>query len=138
MKSSLTKINFQNEEEELKVWTRKMSNYCSIGVDARIGFGFDKNRTKSKICNKIVYAWEGVKKFFCLKLIRMKRIIKKLEEGNGVVDESNPLNKKTVFHTGSLTNSKEKSVNELEDNRLLEIDPINLIMLNIPSYMAGC
>ena len=29
-----------------------MSNYASIGIDARIGLGFDRNRKNSKRCNK--------------------------------------------------------------------------------------
>ena len=41
-----------------------MSNYASIGIDARIGLGFDRNRTNSKCCNKCVYCWEGFKKIF--------------------------------------------------------------------------
>ena len=44
-------------------FNRKMSNYMSIGICARIGFGFDKSRTSSKICNKLIYGWEGLKKF---------------------------------------------------------------------------
>ncbi len=42
---------------------RKMSNYSSIGIDARIGLGFDKSRSTNRYVNKIVYAWEGIKKF---------------------------------------------------------------------------
>lgn len=41
-----------------------MSNYFSIGIDARIGLGFDKHRTKSQLGNKCVYCWEGMKKLF--------------------------------------------------------------------------
>jgi hypothetical protein len=42
-----------------------MINYCGIGDDARIGIAFEKKRTKSKTCNKCVYAIEGFKKLFC-------------------------------------------------------------------------
>ena len=41
-----------------------MSNYCSVGIDARIGLGFDRNRTSSRFCNRIVYIIEGIKKMF--------------------------------------------------------------------------
>lgn len=41
-----------------------MCNYFSFGVDARIGYGFDKKRTSSAFCNKIVYCCEGFKKMF--------------------------------------------------------------------------
>jgi len=44
-------------------FARKMANYCSIGVDARIGLGFDRSRSTNRIVNKMIYAWEGIKKF---------------------------------------------------------------------------
>lgn len=41
-----------------------MCNYFSFGVDARIGWGFDKSRTRSAFGNKCVYCCEGFKKIF--------------------------------------------------------------------------
>jgi diacylglycerol kinase (ATP) len=41
-----------------------MINYFSIGVDARIGLSFDRNRQNSRVVNKAVYCWEGFKKMF--------------------------------------------------------------------------
>lgn len=55
--------NMTGEEIVTRKFCRKMSNYCSIGIDARIGLGFDKNRSKSRWINKLIYAWEGLKKF---------------------------------------------------------------------------
>ena len=49
-------------------------NYLSIGADARIGLGFDKKRTNSRLCNKIVYMCEGLKKTF-LKTSRLKEVV---------------------------------------------------------------
>ena len=49
----------------------------SFGIDARIGMGFDKNRKKSVIGNKCIYAWEGLKKMF-IKTKKMKDTIKKV------------------------------------------------------------
>ena len=46
------------------MYEKQMINYFSIGVDARIGYGFDKNRTTNQCCNKCVYCWEGFKKMF--------------------------------------------------------------------------
>jgi diacylglycerol kinase (ATP) len=37
--------------EKKLFFKRKMSNYCSVGIDARIGFGFDKNRSTIRCCN---------------------------------------------------------------------------------------
>jgi len=39
-----------------------MLNYLSIGLDARIALGFDKNRKSGRISNKLVYLNEGIKK----------------------------------------------------------------------------
>lgn len=66
------------EEVRSRVFRRKMSNYCSIGIDARIGLGFDKNRSKSRWVNKLVYAWEGLKKFL-KPSINVASIIEKME-----------------------------------------------------------
>lgn len=55
-----------------------MSNYCSIGLDAKIGLDFDKNRTKSRFLNKLVYGWEGLKNF-CLPQKGIKSVIEKME-----------------------------------------------------------
>lgn len=33
--------------EPIQVFKKSMSNYFSIGVDARIGLGFDRHRTTS-------------------------------------------------------------------------------------------
>ena len=55
-----------------------MSNYMSVGVDARIGLGFDRNRTQSALGNKCVYCWEGFKKMF-LKTSKMNTVIDSLD-----------------------------------------------------------
>jgi len=60
------------------LYHRRMSNYCSIGLDAKIGLGFDHKRTNNRILNKAVYAWEGFKNF-CLPQKRMKSVIKKMD-----------------------------------------------------------
>ncbi len=39
-----------------------MCNYFSIGIESRIGLGFDKKRTSSVFVNKMYYGWEGIKK----------------------------------------------------------------------------
>lgn len=52
-----------------------MSNYFSMGIDSRIGLGFDKRRTKSKCCNKCVYGLEGFKKMFCLRSPKVNQYV---------------------------------------------------------------
>lgn len=64
---------------------RLMSNYFSLGVDARIGFGFDKMRTKSQVLNKAVYAWEGCKKLCCLPVTFVHDFIDHFEDNGKVI-----------------------------------------------------
>jgi len=56
-----------------------MTNYISIGVDARIGLGFDKHRSNSIFKNKCRYCWEGFKKLF-ISTSKMNSVIESLEE----------------------------------------------------------
>lgn len=42
--------------------SKLMCNYFSFGLDARIGFAFEKRRTKSRCCNTCVYACQGAKR----------------------------------------------------------------------------
>lgn len=44
--------------------TFRMSNYFSVGVESRIGIGFDRYRTKNAFLNKMRYALEGFKNTF--------------------------------------------------------------------------
>jgi diacylglycerol kinase (ATP) len=54
-----------------------MGNYFSIGVESRIGVGFDRNRTTSQSCNKCVYICEGAKKNFA-RTVRVDEILDSL------------------------------------------------------------
>ena len=62
--SSKTK---KKEPLELKslCYSRYMCNYFSIGVESRVGLGFEKKRTTNAHCNKCVYVCEGLKKLMC-------------------------------------------------------------------------
>lgn len=155
-----------------------MSNYCSLGVDARIGLGFDRNRTKYRCCNKVVYGWEGLKKFVRPianvngGLLDSMDVIEedkdKRDNDNNNLQQNNksltdsptqPKNKDkptVVSHVVKLVQgisvkatslfvSKKKAAAikkaspgpPAEGTKRLKIDPINLIILNIDSYMAG-
>jgi len=100
-----------------------MSNYFSVGVDARVGVGFDKKRTKKKCCNKCMYFWEGLKKMCCccVKTKRIKEVIDHME----VVDEEG--NTTILFATTKAT----------ETDKYLEGNPTSLVVTNINSYMGG-
>lgn len=47
------------------LYQRFMINYFGMGMDAKIGTGFEKKRTSVRCCNKVVYAYEGFKRIFC-------------------------------------------------------------------------
>lgn len=79
VKKEKTTLNHATGETEVaSSFSRKMANYCSIGIDARIGLGFDRNRTKYRLVNKLVYAWEGIKKF-ARPTMNLHNIIEKME-----------------------------------------------------------
>lgn len=62
-----TRVQMKDESGHLvTTYRRYMSNYFSMGLDARIGLSFDKKRSRSKAKNKFVYFWEGFKKIFCM------------------------------------------------------------------------
>lgn len=48
-----------------KEYKRPMCNYFSIGVESRIGLGFEKSRSNHYLKNKCIYGWEGIKKMCC-------------------------------------------------------------------------
>jgi len=116
-----------------KILTKPMCNYFSmlslsfsfvrfigIGIESRLGLGFDKKRTTSTFRNKLRYAIEGLKKSMT-KTPRINDII----DGCNIEDPEGP---RTLFRTGLV----EDGVPKLLGN------PISLIFLNINSFAAGC
>ncbi|CAD8093325.1 unnamed protein product [Paramecium primaurelia] len=99
---------------------KKMSNYFSIGVDARIGYGFDKNRTTNRHINKICYCLQGIQKMF-LKNPRVNQVVQ-------FVEHFNHKEQKTLFKT---VNCQDKNALTIPGN------PATLVCLNINSYAAG-
>lgn len=65
--------------ERANVLTKQMSNYVSLGVDARIGLGFDENRSKNATKNKCVYFCEGIKQCF-VRNPKVKYAVESLEQ----------------------------------------------------------
>jgi hypothetical protein len=64
--STLKKTAIKTDSKSKKThWKSLMVNYSSMGFGARVGLGFDSKRTKSRNCNKMMYAWEGFKKITC-------------------------------------------------------------------------
>ena len=94
------------------VLKKKMGNYFSFGAESQVGFEFDGYRTKSRILNKAVYVWQGIKGEF-KKQVALIDILDKCMDGD-----------KVLFSTRS------------EVSRLIG-NPKSIIILNINSFAAG-
>jgi len=122
--------SLRNIDEDLKktnVFKKTFINYLSLGYDARVGYGFDKNRSKSRCWNKFIYFWEGLKKNCCTKTASINNIIEKFEELDEEVEffpkqkknsENNILYEKDIniqFHKQNLRN--DDSITTNSENR---------------------
>jgi len=109
-----------------------MCNYVSIGLDARVGIGFDKRRQTNRLMNKGVYAWEGMKKLLFKKKGVLGDILARMSQFKDIGLETaasghnlEASQGKTVFSTAS------SSASHLHGN------PVSMIFLNIPSIAGG-
>ncbi|PFH34637.1 diacylglycerol kinase accessory domain (presumed) domain-containing protein [Besnoitia besnoiti] len=98
-----------------------MSNYFSMGVESRIGRGFDRHRTQSQFLNKVTYGIEGVKKAWFKRTLAIDRIIDALIDRPGEPDEQ------VVFRTRDSSMTKGPILKK----------SVSLVALNIPSFSAG-
>ena len=84
--------------DDRKVIKRCFSNYCSVGIDGRIGYSFDKFRSSSRFMNLAIYGGIGIQKSF-----------KKSKPINKIVDRmyiKKPIAfNKTMTFNGDLDNS---------------------------------
>ncbi|EPR61591.1 diacylglycerol kinase accessory domain (presumed) domain-containing protein [Toxoplasma gondii GT1] len=125
-----TKINSETRKKQVlqdstgrrvQKMTFVMSNYFSMGVESRIGRGFDRHRRQSQLLNKMTYGIEGVKKAWFKRTLTIDNIVDGLLESPGEPDE------RVVFRTKDST---------LPDGPILK-KSVSLIALNIPSFSAG-
>ena len=129
-------------------YKRTFINYLSLGYDARVGFNFDKQRTKSRLCNKCVYFWEGFKKNFCRKTIPIPGFL----ESFNIYESSTNVNEKTFLtNNQSMEFEGEKlkikycfksknSLTELDKGKktiIIKGEPCSIVCQNINFYMAG-
>ncbi|SIO73746.1 diacylglycerol kinase [Babesia microti strain RI] len=120
-----SKINQTSKSEEIicdnlstiKTLNFTMCNYFSIGVESKIGRGYDRYRGLSRFKNKSRYIIEGFKKLFA-KRIDIRNIVDYMEQKIG--DEWEP-----VFTTESNTDEPKLKKST------------SLIILNIPSFSSG-
>ncbi|KEG04781.1 diacylglycerol kinase, putative [Plasmodium vinckei vinckei] len=119
------KINSKTRKKEILIENNQnvkalkfaMANYFSIGIDSRIGRGFERQRKNNAILNKMVYLFEGFKKSSFIRNTPINLLIDKMTTGNNFED--------IVFTT-----------NKKENAPLLK-KSMNIIGVNIPSYSAG-
>ncbi len=102
-----------------------MCNYFSIGVESRIGLGFDKKRTTSAFCNDLCYGWEGFKKLCCFCTSKTKKIRDVIDFVSTKDIESG--NERIIFAT-------DKSI---PSEHYLHGNPVSFVVSNINSMMGG-
>jgi hypothetical protein len=114
----------------MTIFERTFINYCSLGWDARVGFGFDKKRSGNRNINKCIYFWEGLKKMCCRKTITLNQIIESVnsyqldqenekgQKGENVdisINENDP-NFKNIFKARDIA-KKEVELIKKQDNK---------------------
>jgi len=97
----------------------------SLGVDARVGFNFDKQRSSSYYFNKAIYFWESVKKMFCVRTMSLNSYI-----------DSFYSEEKEVFRGKEEKDQVSKSLkyNYFKEKVVLKGDPLILIGQNVNYY----
>eukprot|EP00357_Protocruzia_adherens_P006901 CAMPEP_0115037416 /NCGR_PEP_ID=MMETSP0216-20121206/42790_1 /TAXON_ID=223996 /ORGANISM="Protocruzia adherens, Strain Boccale" /LENGTH=516 /DNA_ID=CAMNT_0002417601 /DNA_START=314 /DNA_END=1864 /DNA_ORIENTATION=- len=144
-KKGFQKIELKDEnrsEQNLRSLSKLMCNYISLGIDARIGYGFDKNRTTSALCNKGVYAWEGLKKMCCTSSQHVGDFLRSLElyqdRDTSLDDSDQEEEAEELFTTANgKTSQKEESKGPSKSTPILLGNPATLIGVNIGSYGGG-
>eukprot|EP01017_Pseudomicrothorax_dubius_P006532 TRINITY_DN11882_c0_g1_i5.p1 TRINITY_DN11882_c0_g1~~TRINITY_DN11882_c0_g1_i5.p1 ORF type:complete len:491 (+),score=82.96 TRINITY_DN11882_c0_g1_i5:70-1542(+) len=127
-------------------YRRKMSNYVSIGVDARMGLGFDKKRTRSAFLNKCVYGWEGFKKIFFKKTVPVDTALESVDtfhQRQEIQMEKNDnkfeldLAEENKDNFAIFRTSASQAQGGVTDQNLLYGSPGSVVALNITSYAGG-
>jgi len=135
---------------KVNTYTKVMCNYYSFGVDSRIGYGFDKGRTKSRLGNKVVYCWEGFKKFFT-KTPRVNDVVENIQvlkiTPNGQelsVKEAKEIDEQIEFakddfvmYPGIHIEQARVDAKTHMNVSVIKGNPSVFLCLNIPSYMGG-
>lgn len=101
--------------EILRQMVVPMCNYFSLGVESRIGIGFDKGRSNNAVKNKMVYTKEGLKKSLFTNTLKVNETVHSLTVGK---------ERRVAFTTQPGPYS------------LLQ-ESASLICVNIPSFASG-
>jgi diacylglycerol kinase (ATP) len=131
----------------IRLYKRTFINYLSLGYDARVGYNFDKNRTSSRLGNKCIYFWEGLKKNCCRTTINIAGF---LESFTVYSDPEQSINQPS-FDTFDNNDDNENidikfmfkskfALTEEEKNKkciVIRGEPCSIVCQNINLYMAG-
>ena len=145
----------KNSNKNLTFFSKTFINYMSIGFDAKVGFIFGQKRTRSRLCNKAIYAWEAGKNIFkglFQKNLGLSSLLESLisleneniENNNEDMEYSKDdnyffdddgfkllNNKKIIFE--SIDKRKKKNYNPT----ILKGNPVVIVCQNINYYMGG-
>ena len=116
----------QKKSFQSKIYKRPMCNYFSVGIESRIGLGFEKSRSNHYIKNKCIYGWEGIKKMCCCSTTaKIKSVVSHVTKSNSDGSEE------IMFHCQHQRGSSTNGVPILKGN------PVSLVCTNINSMMGG-
>jgi len=124
-------------EGELEM-SKYVCNYIGMGLDARVGFGFDKLRRQSRVMNKAVYVWEGAKKLLFKKKGVIAHIVQSMQVLSSDEDRSASARElhcdmappsQCVFSTDAVAVAA--------GSPQMLGNPVSLLFLNIPSISGG-
>eukprot|EP00918_Siedleckia_nematoides_P025709 GHVU01055462.1.p1 GENE.GHVU01055462.1~~GHVU01055462.1.p1 ORF type:complete len:629 (+),score=103.36 GHVU01055462.1:236-2122(+) len=117
-----------------------MSNYFSIGVESRIGIGFDRHRTKSTVLNKLRYVGEGLKKAFFKKTHKVNYFTSYMCEARDPNEEPEhlPVDDQCDTERNNIcwTSRQKTSPASFNEHPHL-LQTASLIAINIPSFASG-
>lgn len=115
--------------------SKYVCNYIGFGLDARVGFGFDKLRQHNRFANKAVYAWEGMKKLLFKKKGVIGHIVESMRtvQGDNLASASEGHDGKVAEDGDVVFSTQKASPSEAQ----LVGNPVSLLFLNIPSIAGG-
>lgn len=126
----------QNDDGSWRM-TKPMINYFSFGTNERIGLGFDKNRTQSRLGNNLRYTLEGVKKLTLRPAPLVSDLVTELILGpQGLSDRTA---KAVAKQAAGVIGARQRIAfdPEAKDTLRLAQKSAALVFLNIPSFGGG-
>lgn len=104
-----------------------MVSYFSVGVDAEVGYRFEKNRSRRRFVNKFFYFWEGLKK-----LLSSNQSISDVIQSFNVLQNGK---NRSIFRGNEDFDIEAQMVKK--NVNYLGYNYINMACQNITSYCAG-